>query len=121
MGLDDKIQETVGKAKEGVGEAVGNEDLRAEGQKDRVKGSMGQMVDSAKEKLGDVARRKGSCGYSNSSPRMRSIRKTPGRDGEDSGATIWISTAIMPGSKASCQMAMKSWPGRSASAAGSEY
>ena len=55
MGLDDKIQETVGKAKEGVGEAVGNEDLRAEGQKDRVKGSMGQMVDSAKEKLGDVA------------------------------------------------------------------
>ena len=55
MGLDDKIQETVGKAKEGVGEAVGNEDLRAEGQKDRVKDSMGQMVDSAKEKLGDVA------------------------------------------------------------------
>ena len=55
MGLGDKIQETVGKAKESVGEAVGNEDLRAEGQKDRVKGSMGQMVDSAKEKLGDVA------------------------------------------------------------------
>ena len=55
MGLDDKIQETVGKAKESVGEAVGNEDLRADGQKDRVKGGLGQIVDSAKEKLGDVA------------------------------------------------------------------
>ena len=55
MGLDDKIQETVGKAKESVGEAVGNEDLRAEGQKDRVKGGLGQIVDNAKEKLGDVA------------------------------------------------------------------
>ena len=55
MGLDDKFQETVGKAKESVGEAVGNEDLRADGQKDRVKGGLGQIVDSAKEKLGDVA------------------------------------------------------------------
>lgn len=55
MGLGDKFQETAGKAKEGIGEAVGNEDLRAEGQKDRVKGSMGQVADSAKEKLGDVA------------------------------------------------------------------
>ena len=55
MGLGDKIQETVGKAKESVGEAVGNEDLRADGQKDRVKGGLGQIVDDAKEKLGDVA------------------------------------------------------------------
>ena len=55
MGLGDKIQETVGKAKESVGEAVGNDDLRADGQKDRVKGGLGQIVDSAKEKLGDVA------------------------------------------------------------------
>ena len=55
MGLGDKIQETVGKAKETVGEAVGNQDLRAEGQGDRVKGGVGQIVDNAKEKLGDVA------------------------------------------------------------------
>jgi hypothetical protein len=55
MGIGDKFQETVGKAKESVGEAVGNEDLRADGQKDRVKGGLGQIVDSAKEKLGDVA------------------------------------------------------------------
>ena len=55
MGLDDKFQETVGKAKESVGEAVGNDDLRADGQKDRVKGGLGEIVDSAKEKLGDVA------------------------------------------------------------------
>ena len=49
MGLGDKIQETVGKAKENVGEAVGNQDLRA------VKGGVGQIVDNAMEKLGDVA------------------------------------------------------------------
>ena len=55
MGIGDKFQETVGKAKESVGDAVGNEELRAEGQKDRVKGGLGQIVDSAKEKLGDVA------------------------------------------------------------------
>lgn len=55
MGIGDKFQETVGKAKESVGEAVGNEDLRADGQKDRVKGGLGQIVDNAKEKLGDVA------------------------------------------------------------------
>ena len=55
MGLGDKIQETVGKAKESIGEAVGDHDLRAEGQEDRVKGGVGQIVDNAKEKLGDVA------------------------------------------------------------------
>ncbi|WP_130874733.1 CsbD family protein [[Pseudopropionibacterium] massiliense] len=55
MGLGDKIQETVGKAKESIGEAVGDQDLRAEGQEDRVKGGVGQIVDNAKEKLGDVA------------------------------------------------------------------
>ena len=55
MGLDDKFQETVGKAKEAVGDATGNEELRSDGQKDRVAGSAGQIVDKAKEKLGDVA------------------------------------------------------------------
>ena len=55
MGIGDKFQETVGKVKEGAGEALGNQDLRAEGQGDRVKGGVGQIVDNAKEKLGDVA------------------------------------------------------------------
>ena len=55
MGLGDKFHETVGKAKESIGEAVGNQELRSEGQEDRVKGGVGQIVDSAKEKLGDVA------------------------------------------------------------------
>ena len=54
MGLDDKFQETVGKAKEAVGDATGNEELRSDGQKDRVAGSAGQIVDKAKEKLGDA-------------------------------------------------------------------
>lgn len=55
MGIDDKVQETVGKAKEGVGEAVGNEDLRQEGAKDRVEANVKEMFDQAKEKVGDAA------------------------------------------------------------------
>ena len=33
MGLGDKFQETVGKVKEGAGEALGNQDLRAKARK----------------------------------------------------------------------------------------
>ena len=55
MGLGDKFQETVGKVKEGAGEALGNHDLSAGGKEERVKGGLDQVVDSAKEKLGDVA------------------------------------------------------------------
>lgn len=55
MGIDDKVQETVGKAKEGVGDAVGNEDLRQEGVKDRVEANVKEVFDEAKERVGDVA------------------------------------------------------------------
>ena len=54
MGLEDKFQEAVGKAKEAVSGATGNEELRSVGQKDRAAGSIGQIVDEAKEKLGDA-------------------------------------------------------------------
>lgn len=55
MGIEDKVQETVGKAKEGVGEAVGSEDLRQEGAKDRVEANIKEALGEAKEKVADVA------------------------------------------------------------------
>lgn len=55
MGFDDKVQETVGKAKEGVGEAVGNEDLRQDGLKDRVEANVKEVFGEAKERATDVA------------------------------------------------------------------
>lgn len=55
MGMEDKVQETVGKAKEGVGEAVGSEDLRQEGAKDRVEANIKEALGEAKEKVADVA------------------------------------------------------------------
>lgn len=55
MGMEDKVQETVGKAKEGVGEAVGSEDLRQEGAKDRVEANVKEALGEAKEKVADVA------------------------------------------------------------------
>ena len=54
MGIDDKIQETVGKAKEGVGEAVGSEDLRQDGQKDRLEAAAKELGDKVHEKFADV-------------------------------------------------------------------
>lgn len=55
MGIDDAAQEAVGKAKEGIGEAVGNEDLRQAGVKDRIEANAKQVLDDAKERVGDVA------------------------------------------------------------------
>ncbi|MEG9250278.1 CsbD family protein [Arthrobacter sp. Soc17.1.1.1] len=54
MGLDDKIgnaaQKLGGQGKEAAGNATGNQDLKAEGQTDQVKGDLKQ----AGEKLKDV-------------------------------------------------------------------
>ncbi|MDO5094820.1 MAG: CsbD family protein [Propionibacteriaceae bacterium] len=55
MGIDDKFQDAVGKAKEGIGKAVGDDDLRQEGQQDRVRGGLGQVADAVKEKATDAA------------------------------------------------------------------
>lgn len=58
MGLDDKIdnkaQEAAGKAKQGMGEATGDEDLKAEGQADETKADIKQ----AGEKIKDAFRKK---------------------------------------------------------------
>ena len=48
--LSNKAEELQGKAKEGVGDATGNEDLKAEGQVDQGKGNLKQ----AGEKIKDV-------------------------------------------------------------------
>ncbi|MHA7294379.1 CsbD family protein [Arthrobacter sp. HLT1-21] len=53
MGLDDKIKNTTekltGKVKQGHGEATGNEDLKAEGQKDQSKASLKDAGENVKD------------------------------------------------------------------------
>jgi uncharacterized protein YjbJ (UPF0337 family) len=58
MGLDDKIEnkldEVKGNAKEGVGDATGDESLKTEGQADQVGAKVGQAGEHVKDALGDV-------------------------------------------------------------------
>ena len=68
MGLGDKIQETVGKAKEGLGDALDNEKLRRDGQKDRLEAN-------AKE----AAERKLLIGSGDRSERIRTYNFPQGR------------------------------------------
>lgn len=53
MGNDDKVQnkaeELVGKAKEGIGNATDNDDLRAEGQADQTKANLKQAGENVKD------------------------------------------------------------------------
>lgn len=53
MGLDDKIENAAeklgGKGKEAVGEATGDESLKAEGQRDQVKGDLKQAGEKIKD------------------------------------------------------------------------
>ncbi|MCU1573282.1 MAG: CsbD family protein [Micrococcaceae bacterium] len=53
MGLGDKLSNAAeklgGKGKEAAGEATGNEDLRAEGQADQVKGDLKQAGEKLKD------------------------------------------------------------------------
>ena len=55
MGLDDKIQEAIGKAKEGIGEALGDEDLSRDGRKDRLEASTRELGEKIQEKAGLAA------------------------------------------------------------------
>ena len=48
--ISNKTEELTGKGKQTVGEATGNDDLKAEGQKDEAKGNLKQ----AGEKIKDV-------------------------------------------------------------------
>jgi uncharacterized protein YjbJ (UPF0337 family) len=61
MGYEDKIEnkgeELLGQAKQGVGEATGDESLQAEGQHDEAEGQLkqaGEHVKDAAEKVKDV-------------------------------------------------------------------
>lgn len=57
MGIGDKFEEGIGKAKEAVGDAVGNEDLRQEGQAERIGANLKEMAGEVKEKASDLAGR----------------------------------------------------------------
>jgi uncharacterized protein YjbJ (UPF0337 family) len=49
-----KLEEAVGKAKEVVGDVTGNEDLKAEGQKDQSKADVKQGGEKVKDAAKDV-------------------------------------------------------------------
>ncbi|NIZ90132.1 CsbD family protein [Kineococcus rubinsiae] len=55
MGLDDKIknaaEKVTGQGKEKVGDATGDEQLKAEGQGDQAKGSLKQAGENVKDAL----------------------------------------------------------------------
>ena len=55
MGLDDKIknaaEKATGQGKEAVGDATGDEQLKAEGQGDQAKGSLKQAGENVKDAL----------------------------------------------------------------------
>ena len=58
MGIGDEIKETVGKAKEGLGDAFDNKKLRRDGQQDRIEANVNEMADdahhAAEEKAADA-------------------------------------------------------------------
>lgn len=61
MGIGDKIgnkaQETIGKAKEGIGEATGNERLEAEGVQDQAAARAKQAGEHVKDAAKDITGR----------------------------------------------------------------
>ena len=58
MGLGDKIsnkaQEVVGKVKEGIGEATGNADMKADGHKDQAAAKAKQVGENVKDAAKDI-------------------------------------------------------------------
>lgn len=54
MNAKDKMSEFAGKAKEGIGNATGNEELKAEGQTDQAQAKASDAVNSAKDKVEGV-------------------------------------------------------------------
>lgn len=53
--FSNKAEDLAGKAKEGVGEAVGNESLADEGRADQAKADIKDTVENAGEKVKDAA------------------------------------------------------------------
>ena len=47
--IKNKAEELTGKAKEGAGSATGNDDLKAEGQKDQASGNIKQAGEKVKD------------------------------------------------------------------------
>lgn len=54
MGFGEKIQETIGKAKEGLGDLIDNDKLRREGQKDRIEAGAKEVGEEVNEKFTDA-------------------------------------------------------------------
>ncbi|WP_346845715.1 CsbD family protein [uncultured Rothia sp.] len=54
MTAKDKLDEFAGKAKEGIGDVTGNEELKAEGQADQVQAKASDAVNDAKDKVEGV-------------------------------------------------------------------
>lgn len=54
MGIDNKMDEFAGKAKEGIGNATGNDKLAAEGQADQAQSKVAQGVDKVKDTIDGV-------------------------------------------------------------------
>lgn len=54
MGLDDKMDDLKGKAKEGTGKVTDNERLESEGKADQAKASVSDAADKVKDTLGGI-------------------------------------------------------------------
>ncbi len=61
MGMDDKIanktESTTGKVKESVGNATGNDDLKAEGQADQASGNLKQAGEKVKDAFQNITKK----------------------------------------------------------------
>ncbi|MFJ1755447.1 CsbD family protein [Kitasatospora sp. NPDC088134] len=55
--LSNKAQDVAGQAKEKIGDATGNEELKGEGQRDQAESKLKQAADSVKDAAHDVADR----------------------------------------------------------------
>lgn len=54
MGIENKMDEFAGKAKEAVGDATGNDKLQAEGQADQAQSKVAQGVDKVKDTVDGI-------------------------------------------------------------------
>lgn len=52
---DKHVDDAVGKAKEGIGKATGDESMRADGQKDQAKSQVKDAAEKAKDKAKETA------------------------------------------------------------------